>query len=74
MSLPELQEWYIKWHPFLNSFLQSVDRRTGSLLHLPFNGGLFEQPSKTMTIFTIMQEMYFVHLADELKQTKNRRK
>lgn len=73
MSFPETKEWYLKWNPFLNIFLQSVDRRTGSLLHLPFSTGAFEQPAKTMTILTTMQEEYFKHLADEMKSLKKRK-
>lgn len=47
-------------------FLQSVDRRTGSLLHLPFSGGVMEQPAKTMTIYNIMQNCFFKKLKADL--------
>ncbi|MCQ2052955.1 MAG: hypothetical protein MJZ03_03370 [archaeon] len=58
----------LKWNPFFQMFLQSVDRRTGSLLHLPFDGGIMNQPSKTMTILMIMQEVFIQTLADSIKR------
>ena len=68
LAFPETKEWMLKWNLYFNLFLQSVDRRTGSLLHLPSDGGLINQPSKTMTILMIMQEVYMQNLADSIKR------
>lgn len=68
MNMPELAEWTIKWNPFITIFLESVDRRTGSLLHLPFEGGTFEQPSKTMTILRVLQEEFLKSINKALKR------
>ena len=73
-AFPETEKLVLKWNPFFNIFLQSVDKRTGSFLHLPFEGGLFNQPSKTMTILMIMQGLYCEKLSDEMKKIKNHRK
>ena len=64
---PETSSLYYKWKGFFDAFLVSVDRRTGSMLHLPFEGGLFEQPSKTMSVFTAIQSVFFEKLQEDLK-------
>jgi hypothetical protein len=66
-SQPETEGLYYKWKWFFDVFLVSVDRRTGSLLHLPFSGGLFEQPSKTMSVLTTIQSVFFEKLQEDLK-------
>lgn len=63
MALPETEVSYRKWSYFFRLFNQSVDYRTGSLLHLPFSGGLLDQPSRTMTILTTIQEVFLSKLA-----------
>lgn len=66
-SYPETKDWAIKWQPFFSVFLQAVDRRTGSFIHLPFGDGLFDQPAKTMTILSEIQGVFIKHLSESLK-------
>lgn len=68
-SQPETEGLYYKWKWFFTLFLVSVDRRTGSMLHLPFEGGLFEQPSKTLSVLTAIQSVFFEKLEDDLRIT-----
>lgn len=46
-------------------FLFSVDRRTGSFLHLPFSGGAAIQPSKTMSALIAIQNVFFEKLNEK---------
>lgn len=46
-------------------FLFSVDRRTGSFLHLPFSGGSGEQPVKTMSALMAIQNVFFEKLNEQ---------
>lgn len=46
-------------------FLFSVDRRTGSFLHLPFTGGTAVQPSKTMSALIAIQNIFFEKLNEK---------
>ena len=66
-SQPETESLYYKWKSFFSMFLVSVDRRTGSMLHLPFEGGLFEQPAKTLSVLTAIQSVFFEKLEDDLR-------
>lgn len=68
MAFEETAEWCVKWSALIQMFCQSVDRRTGSFLHLPFSGGVLEQPSKTMTIFRVLQEEFSKVLTESLKR------
>lgn len=68
---PELAEIYYKWKLYFEIFLQSVDRRTGSYIHLPFAGGLMEQPAKTMSALGVMQSEFFEKLAKDIKGAFN---
>lgn len=72
-AFPETADLLIKWNPFFQVFLQSVDRKSGTLLHLPFPGGVFEQPAKTMTVLMLMQEEYLRQITDALKNTSHRK-
>ena len=65
--MDELKEWALKWEPLIKAFLNCVDRRTGSLLNLPFEGGYFDQPSKVMTIFTMLEGLFLEQLKAEIK-------
>jgi hypothetical protein len=46
-----------------------VDSRYGNLLHFPFEGGIAEQPSKTMDIFSFLQSLYREKLDDDNKKS-----
>lgn len=68
---PEIKESFLKWQNFFELFIQSVDARYGNLLHLPFSGGVFEQPCKTMKVFEELRHLYQEHLKEEFdKNTK----
>ena len=68
---PELAEIYYKWKLLFEVFLQSVDRRTGSYLHLPFAGGILDQPAKTMSVLGVMQAEFFEKLSKDIKGAFN---
>lgn len=53
-----------RWMALINAFLAAVDRKTGSLLHLPVAGGALEQPYKTMQVFQLLQGVF----GEELKK------
>ncbi len=70
MTQEETRESYTKWKTFFDYFLFSVDRRTGSFLHLPFSGGSFEQPVKTMAVLQIMQGVFFEKMEEDIGKIK----
>jgi hypothetical protein len=42
----------------INAFKATCARESGDMLHLPIEGGSFEQPEKAMEIIVIIQEEY----------------
>jgi uncharacterized protein YbgA (DUF1722 family) len=44
-----------------------VDVRYGNLLHLPFSGGVAEQPAKTMTVLNHLQSIFREKLDEDQK-------
>jgi hypothetical protein len=54
---------------FFDAFLICRDARYGNLLHLPFEGGVFEQPAKTMNVITYIQSLYIEKLEYENKKS-----
>ena len=65
LEQPETKALFIKWRIFFDMFLFSVDRRTGSFLHLPFSGGSAEQPVKTMSALMAIQNVFFEKLNEQ---------
>jgi hypothetical protein len=65
----ETKDTFLRWKVFFDAFLISRDARYGNLLHLPFGGGVFEQPSKTMNVITFIQSLYIEKLEYENKKS-----
>jgi hypothetical protein len=47
-----------RWGLFIHLFLASVDRSTGSLLHLPRGGGVMDQPLRELNIILYLQSIF----------------
>jgi len=47
-----------KWGLWVTAFLASVNPMSGALQHLPFSGGVLEQPSRTMSVWRHLQGLY----------------
>jgi hypothetical protein len=45
------------------------DARYGNLLHLPFDGGVLEQPAKTMAVYGIIQSIYCDKLLEDMEKS-----
>lgn len=58
-----------RWSAMIQAFLDCVDRKTGSLLHFPFSGGRFEQPSKTMMVFEVLQGVFIEMVNDQIRKS-----
>lgn len=46
----------------VQSFLSSVDLRTGSYLHFPFDGGYYDQPHLMMLFWDICRNEFLLEL------------
>lgn len=44
-----------RWGMLVNAFLIAVNPMSGAIQHLPFDGGVLDQPSRTMGIWRLMQ-------------------
>lgn len=54
---------YQKWQPWIvEYFLPSIHYKYGMFEHLPFAGGIAQQPAITMRILKIIQYEYLQHL------------
>lgn len=45
------------------------DARYGNLLHLPFEGGVLDQPAKTMAVYEVIQSIYCNKLAEDMEKS-----
>jgi hypothetical protein len=59
---------YRKWELWFDLFDVMIDVRYGNFLHLPFSGGVAEQPVKTMAILSYIQSLFRKKIADEQKK------
>lgn len=67
LSMPETRELYWKYKTIIDMFLISVDRRTGNIIHLPFNTDLYNQPAKTMSFFRLLQDLFIETIKESIK-------
>lgn len=67
----ELEEDGRRWGLMIQSFLASVNRENGSLLHLPFSGGAMEQPYKTMQVYEFLQGVFMEEIDKANKRSMN---
>ena len=70
----EIEGYLKKWSLIFKLFYTAVDRKTGSLLHLPFSGGIMDQPAKTMEILRYLQSLWIEKIADEMDKVSRRGK
>mgnify|MGYP007112523856 FL=1 len=45
------------------------DARYGNLLHLPFEGGVLDQPAKTMAVYGVIQAIYCDKLVEDMEKS-----
>lgn len=64
----ELKEVWNKWWVVFSHFMLCIDARYGNFLHLPFSGGVMEQPMKTTACFQILQNEFRKKLDSEQKK------
>lgn len=67
LSQPETRTLFWKYKTILEMFLICIDKRTGNLIHLPFDTDLYYQPAKTMSFFRLLQNIYCENLKLSLK-------
>lgn len=65
----ELEGEAMRWATMIQAFLSSVDRENGSLLHLPFSGGILEQPYRTMSVFSLLQSVFLEEIEKANKRS-----
>lgn len=46
----------------------ALDYKTGSFLHMPYDGGLMKQPYRTMKIWQIVQGCFIEHVGKEISK------
>lgn len=68
MPCNEIAGYAKKWALFFKLFYTTIDRKTGSFLHLPFGGGVMEQPAKTMDVLRYLQSLWIEKIADEMER------
>lgn len=68
----EIRTAWIKWRTIINAFLSCVDARYGNFIFLPFEGGIFEQPVKTMSVFELLRGLYREKIDKDLKSSVRR--
>jgi hypothetical protein len=51
-----------RWSYLARLFFLSADKEHGSMIHLPCAGTTFDQPSKTLAVFEMMQSLFVEHL------------
>jgi hypothetical protein len=62
-----------KWGYLIEMFLVSVNRENGSIQHLPMEGGLFHQPSRTMEVFRFLQDKFIRRINKKINDISKRR-
>lgn len=70
----EIEGYTKKWALIFKLFYTAIERKTGSFLHLPFDGGVMEQPAKTMEILRFLQSLWIEKIADEMDKASRRGK
>lgn len=55
-------EMHHRWGYLARLFFLSIDKEHGSLLHLPYDVGLMDQPAKTLAVFEMMQGVFVEHV------------
>lgn len=74
---PEIKTIWSKWKIYFESFMLIIDARYGNLLHLPYSGGILEQPYREAYIYLELQGNFREHLQKEadraLKKAKSHR-
>lgn len=70
----EIEAYAKKWALFFKLFYTAIERKNGSILHLPFSGGIMEQPAKTMEVIRFLQSLWIEKIADEMDKASKRGK
>jgi hypothetical protein len=67
LNHPETKHIFPKYKTIFDIFDFCIDVRYGNMIHLPFNGGALDQPSKTMDILKYLQFLFRQKIADDEK-------
>jgi hypothetical protein len=70
---PELRDILKKYKTIFAIFNVIIDVRYGNFIHLPFEGGAADQPSKTMECLGLMQFLFREKKAEEDKKALRKR-
>jgi hypothetical protein len=67
----ETKDIYKNYKTIFDIFEISVDSRYGNLLHLPYQGGIVDQGSKTMDTLKYIQSLFRQKIIEEEKRKNN---
>lgn len=62
----------MEWAVVVQAFLGAVNRENGTLVHLPYAGGVLEQPYKTMQVFSLLQSIFIEEIEKANKKGRQR--
>ena len=71
-SDPEIKHFWFKWRVYFEVFSICVDSRYGNILHLPYSGGVMEQPHRELQILQYLQSLYREYLNEETKKIQSK--
>ncbi len=69
-----MKEFAKRWGGVIEMFLASVDREHGSILHLPYPGGVLQQPRRTLQVWRFLQSVYTEAIRNHLERLKKKGK
>lgn len=61
----ELEPYALKWGIIIRVFLMCVNHENATIEHLPYSGGIMEQPYKTMQVFELLQTLFIKQINKE---------
>lgn len=71
MSFIENKKWVVY---ITDIFLPLISSENGDFIHLPFEGGLMEQPYMTMSCLRLLQLNYRKYLSESMKKIQKKGK
>lgn len=61
----DLEPYAVKWGMMIRQFLLCVNHENATIEHLPYEGGIMEQPYKTMQVFELLQSLFIKQIRKE---------
>lgn len=71
---PEIKNNWLKYQIFFEAFIYLASAKDGDMLGMPFEGGIFDQPYKTMCILLEIQGAYRQYICEETEKAKRKAK